>query len=341
MSKKITRPIFFIGIFLFFLELASRFYLFGFDCFNYAKIDSVHYTGVSGLIRASANSELLFELIPNLDTYLKLAKFTTNSQGLRDKERTIVKPEGTFRVAVVGASVVMGSGVNYEDTFCSILEKKLNSEAGSVVYECINFGVGGYQVRQILASLKYRALEYSPDLVLFCWDKDGKNLNAGRNKSKKFYTVKPRSHPFFESFFLKLLAANKVTYRFKKNLDKNQKAHKDILVELNHVFRQIKEISLRKQIPVVIVIVDIYPDDPSYYKKVEELSRAYGLHFIDTSVFFKDKCNLGKFIIYNIDRHPNKEAQKIFAETIFDYLKKNVLRAPVARGAMNYIDENR
>ena len=68
------------------LEQSYRFYLFGFDSFSVEKMNSVHSLGVSGITQRADHPEIVYELKPNLDLYFKLAKFKTNSDGLRDKE---------------------------------------------------------------------------------------------------------------------------------------------------------------------------------------------------------------------------------------------------------------
>ena len=47
--------------------------------------------------------------------------------GLRDREYTLEKPPGVFRIAVLGSSIDMGWGVGTEDTYVSLLEDWLNA----------------------------------------------------------------------------------------------------------------------------------------------------------------------------------------------------------------------
>ena len=52
-------------------------------------------------------------------------QWRTNDQGMRDRNYSLKKPPGTFRVALVGDSIGAGWGVNAEDRFESILEEAL------------------------------------------------------------------------------------------------------------------------------------------------------------------------------------------------------------------------
>ena len=53
---------------------------------------------------------LIYELLPSRTTRNRGSALITNSLAMRDKEYSLEKPEGTYRFAMVGASVIMGSG---------------------------------------------------------------------------------------------------------------------------------------------------------------------------------------------------------------------------------------
>jgi hypothetical protein len=93
---------------------------------------------------------------------------TINSEGLRDREHSKIKPADTLRVAVLGDSFAEAKEVPMEQTFWSVMEQKLQAcqaFAGKKV-EVINFGVGGYGTAQELLTLRQKVWEYSPDIVL-------------------------------------------------------------------------------------------------------------------------------------------------------------------------------
>ena len=73
-----------------------------------------------------------------------------NSDGLRDREHIKAKPADTVRIAVLGDSFSEAMHVPMEQTFWSLLERKLqecNAFPGKRV-EVINFGVLGYGTAQ-------------------------------------------------------------------------------------------------------------------------------------------------------------------------------------------------
>src|SRR6185436_18130054 len=56
-------------------------------------------------------------------------RLSTNSKGFRGvHEYAVPKPTNVFRVMVLGDSVVNGYGVEDDETFCAVLEKKLSGK---------------------------------------------------------------------------------------------------------------------------------------------------------------------------------------------------------------------
>lgn len=91
-----------------------------------------------------------------------------NSDGLRDQEHALAKPEGTFRIAILGDSYCEALPVSPEETFWSVMGGRLQ-ECGAFQgkkVEVINFGVSGYGTAQELLTLREKVWKYSPDLVL-------------------------------------------------------------------------------------------------------------------------------------------------------------------------------
>jgi len=116
-----------------------------------------------------------------------------NSRGLRDREHAIEKPRGVYRIAVLGDSYAEAMQVDLEKTFWSLLPARLAAcgfQAGKRI-ETINFGVSGYGTAQQLLTLRHRAWDYAPDLVLVAFFPG----NDVRNNSKRLEPEKIR--PFF------------------------------------------------------------------------------------------------------------------------------------------------
>ncbi|MGQ0721342.1 MAG: hypothetical protein ACT4PE_07175 [Candidatus Eiseniibacteriota bacterium] len=110
------------------------------------------------------------ELRPSLDMIFKDAPLTTNRFGMRDREYETSPPPGTYRIALLGGSHSMGSGVADRETFEALLEDRLNRENAGAPHrswEILNFAVGGWGDLHAPFVLEQRALAFHPDAVIY------------------------------------------------------------------------------------------------------------------------------------------------------------------------------
>lgn len=305
-------------------EQSYRYYLFGSASFSIKKMRSIHPLGEVGELftRASKYPEIVYELKPNIDTWFKLAGFQTNSRGLRDKEYTLSKSDDTFRAVVVGDSYTMPAGVEIDDSFHSLLEEKFNQERTDLNYEFINFGVGGYSLRQYWGVIRFKAHEYDPDLIVvgFCQRNDHK-VSPNKIYGEQ-YKVKPRSISFFHSFIAKRLKQG-----FSQNPAKKRMAtipstfSEDQSRYMSDIFSEMSTYGSQKSIPIVIVLLD-YLYNEKYANELQKLVEDNGLYFVNASLPFRGK-NVDQYMIYPTDGHPNDSANRIFAEQLHNYFEKS------------------
>lgn len=110
-----------------------------------------------------------YEIAPNDRIEHAGVLFVSNQWGQRDKDYTKARPAGVRRLALVGSSIGVGSGVLMEKTYEALLEDQLNSApvcAGAPPIEIINFSVPGYQITQLLDVAVDRAPSFEPNVVL-------------------------------------------------------------------------------------------------------------------------------------------------------------------------------
>jgi len=86
--------------------------------------------------------------------------FSTNSHHMRDREFSVQKPPGVFRIAVLGDSYAEALQVELEQTFCKRLESQLKQ------VEVLNFGVSGYGTAQEYLTYLNFVRPFSPNLVI-------------------------------------------------------------------------------------------------------------------------------------------------------------------------------
>jgi hypothetical protein len=119
----------------------------------------------------------------------------TNRWGFRDRDRTLEKPPGDFRIALVGDSVVEGVHVN-PDQVMNIQMEKLLAQQGYKNVEVMNFGIEGIGTTQELIMYKERIRQFHPDLVVLTVS-DNDIMNNSSTLQPKSYGIHTWYCPYY------------------------------------------------------------------------------------------------------------------------------------------------
>ena len=92
------------------------------------------------------------------------AKWSTNRWRMRDQYYSKRKSPGAYRIAISGASYVMGRCVADGENFESVAEDHFNASGAKV--EILNFAMSANCSLQRVADLELRITEFQPDLFL-------------------------------------------------------------------------------------------------------------------------------------------------------------------------------
>ena len=95
---------------------------------------------------------------------------TTNAWGMRDRYYPLKKDNSTLRIAFLGGSNEMGSGVGDLETYENIIEDSLNLREHWLGYdkiEIMNFSVSSIHIPQHVGVLEERILKFKPDVLLY------------------------------------------------------------------------------------------------------------------------------------------------------------------------------
>ncbi len=104
--------------------------------------------------------------------------FLSNQFGIRDKPYSKNKNDSVFRMALLGGSYEMGSGVSNNQNFEYLTEEKLNKNFPDSNYKSIeiwNFAAGGYYIIEHLELLNTEVFKYKPNAVIYFAHSDERN----------------------------------------------------------------------------------------------------------------------------------------------------------------------
>jgi lysophospholipase L1-like esterase len=120
----------------------------------------------SGIVR-EVPSYSRWTMKPDLDLRWNGAVFRTNHLGLRSPEIEPVKPDGTYRIIVLGSSNTMGYGVDNDQMYTYLLQRWLNERVGpSHRVEVVNLAVSADSPSRRLWRLQEEAGRLGPDWLL-------------------------------------------------------------------------------------------------------------------------------------------------------------------------------
>ncbi len=275
----------------------------------------------------SDDPRVVFEHRPNAQALLMGVEVRTNAFGLRDIERPLKKPKGTYRIVALGDSITMGWGVAQQETYTAQLEQMLNAQTPKGFppgqrFEVLNFGVGNYNTVQEVARLRRVGLQFEPNLVTL-----GYFINDAEptpkvergfliENSYLFAFVASRwnflspATAGYEEYYHGLFAKDRPGW----------KASKEALGELAAISREM-------QIPTIIFIIPELHSlgERNPFREIQEILMTVAgseqLPVVDLYPHFKGYKPEIKLWVTPLDAHHNAEAQRMIAKGMFEAIE--------------------
>ncbi|MBC8501284.1 MAG: SGNH/GDSL hydrolase family protein [DPANN group archaeon] len=284
----------------------------------YSNYNTEMWRYSSELKQKSSYPGLGHEHVPNKTSFLYGVEIKTNSLGLRaNKEYKIPKPRGIKRILILGDSITMGWGVEYNNTYPKVLETLLNKNTNQT-YEVINTGVGNYNAINELATLK-KLLKLEPDMVILgfyindieeiyycseivCWLERNSYLYAF--VYDKIIKLKYRGETNYKNYYL--------------NLYKDEKLRNNLKRTLN----QMIQIANNNSIYFIFVNIPEFHEFKNYpFEEVDqfierEIINNSTITYINLLPKFKNETLENIWVSYE-DPHPNAKGHRIIANSIF------------------------
>jgi hypothetical protein len=135
---------------------------------------------------------------PTLGWTLRPGVEGANRAGFRDRERLVDKPDGVYRIAVLGDSYTEALQVEVQQTYWRLLAAQLQqcSFAPGKEIETLAFAARGYGTGQEAIVLETLAMRYQPDLVLLQFspgdDVQNNSLFLAEEKGRPFFLLDPK-----------------------------------------------------------------------------------------------------------------------------------------------------
>ncbi len=262
------------------------------------------------------------EMMPNIETIFKNKKLATNRWGMRDRNYDLAAPADTYRIAVLGASAVFGSGVADEEVFENVLEGMLNDDklyTDRVDYEILNFSKFARVALQQVMVLESKVVRFKPDtMMLFVHQSEARRGLELLARIVKNNVGVP--YPFIQSI-IDRAGVNSEMSRYE--IEKRLLSYKDEL--LADTYKAIANICLENEIVPVLVFL------PITYERLKEadidahLATAEAAGFVALSLRdVYDGYGPDELYVAAWDDHPNAFAHKLIADQLHVMIKKEV-----------------
>ena len=279
----------------------------------------------------------------------------SNSQGFRDDEWVMPKPNSVCRIMLLGDSFTFGNNVRQEDTFGARLEETLTERSqASESVEVLVAGIGGWNIDNYTEFFITEGVGYEPDAVVVSFFQNDFRYNRnpigipnfskeGRVESRPVWL---RWLPWPWIFFIKRSAL--VTYlrdrvavlsavrhglfvdNWRQRLMLNElDLDTDPVVQITYdEFRRINRVAKDLGIPMgiaVIPAINTFWGEPIAWRFIDHLRKfgeVEGIHIVDLADGFWQEDDTNRFYGYPWDNHFNAHGHRIVTEQLAPFVTR-------------------
>jgi lysophospholipase L1-like esterase len=291
---------------------------YGLEMWKYARL----------IKRQNDNPNIGHEHEPNTRATLMGVDVNINSRRLRDREFSTTKPEGVYRILLLGDSMTFGWGARLEDTYAKVLERMLNENppGNHQQFEVINTGVGNYNTVQEVAYFKQYGLQYDPDMVILGYyinDAEPIPRPKGGWLARHSYLYVATSS-FLGSLGRKMSSGPSWLSYYQNLYREDQPAWQ----ACQQAIRDLIETCHETQIALTVLLVPELHSPQDYpfleiQKKIETIAKEGHIPTVDPRPQLPDVTPLDLWVSPG-DAHPNAIAHRVFAEALFAHVTREL-----------------
>jgi hypothetical protein len=278
-----------------------------------------------------------FRLDPNqrfkFDTVEFNTLVTVNEYGLRDISIDLSRP---CRVLLLGDSFTFGHGVEDDETFEHLLERRFEAEQPGR-FTFINSGHNGYDTRREAAFLEHFGLDFHPNFIVVVFVLNDVLSNSGEHEwapistnfitrhipfeavaaTIEYFISNPRELLFKLGFDVEYVNTNHFRCLKPEDCREGWNATQAELARIKRSADSIEAGLLLVNIPVIEQVVgkrgsEIGAND-SASRELERIAGTLGIQFTD----FGRAPGIGRALYYSRDRHLNAAGHRSLSEYLF------------------------
>lgn len=254
-----------------------------------------------------------------------------NDQGFRGADFNLRESinKNEYRILIVGSSITMGWGVEYNDVFTTRVQNQLNSSnnvVGGKPINIINMGIGNYNTLFQKILLKKQLDVFKPNLVV---------LHYFINDAE---TLVSNDHNLIvKNSYIAALAYVRMKQLLVMSKEKNYTLsdyYLDIYsddsegwIQTRKSIEEIQELLYSKNIDFCVLIqpelntIDPNSGQERSYDKLREFLKKYNIKYYDLKNYFDDYSNnLYELWIQQDDTHPNSMGHSLMANGLYDLI---------------------
>jgi len=256
---------------------------------------------------------------PGAEATLMGVSVRTNSDGFRDDEYPVEKADRK-RIMFLGDSLTLGWGVEKEQAFEHILERKLEAISPT---EIINLGTGNYNTTQEVHLFIDKGLKYEPDqVVLFYFINDAEPVpQKSRFPGLGHYRVLT----FYWSRLKALKARIWPTAGFQEYYSALYREDNEGWVKSQFALLKLRELSREHGFDLKVVLLPELHELSDYafakeHGQVTEFLHDNDIPVLDLAPFFRNERDPRALWVAMDDAHPNARAHHLIAKYTLDFL---------------------